>query len=178
MSCCCCCCCAEFRLLLVYLCIYSTLYEVFAYIVDVGPARSARSRHVSVTGSAQAGDHRVSREEWAAAVGEVRHIGRTWAPFVRLQRAAVADFDAMDANGGGHVDFSEFCEWVEAAEKLEGTAAGRELGVNEPVDAPYNGELTRPWRIKPGTDLSMSSLAAVERHKARLQAGRARRSGT
>ena len=41
------------------------------------------------------------------------------------------DFDEMDANGGGLVDFREFCEWVEAAEKMAGTPAGVELAAKQ-----------------------------------------------
>ena len=53
-----------------------------------------------------------------------------------LREASPADFDEMDQNGGGHIDFREFCEWVEAAEKLAGTAAGIALGANEPIGRP------------------------------------------
>ena len=40
--------------------------------------------------------------------------GTTWAASERLRHASVADFDAMDRNGGGYVDLREFCEWMAA----------------------------------------------------------------
>lgn len=115
----------EFRLLMLYLTVYATLYEVFAYLIDVG------SRH---PGDAADPDHRVTREEWVAALDTVRKAGRSWAPYIRLREARATDFDDMDQNAGGFVDFLEFCEWVEATEKLAGTAIGVELG--EPIDSP------------------------------------------
>lgn len=78
----------------------------------------------------------LSREEWKGALGRVRKAGRSWAPYIRLRDAREDDFERMDQNGGGYIDFREFCEWIEAAEKAAGTPAGIELGVNEPIEHP------------------------------------------
>lgn len=118
---------SEFRLLLVYLCIYATWYETFAHVIDVGGpglnVADALPLHE---------DHRASRAEWNRALPTLRRAGQTWAPYIRLREASTADFDAIDCNGGGYIDFREFCEWIEMAEKAAGTPAGLELGVNEP----------------------------------------------
>ena len=64
-------------------------------------------------------------------LGEVVAAGRSWAPFVALQRATAADFDAMDADGQGAVVLSEFCGWVVGAEKASGTAWGKQLSIGD-----------------------------------------------
>ena len=81
------------------------------------------------------GDHRISRVEWKAALPKVREAAASWAPYLALQNASASDFDVIDVNRGGFVDLQEFCEWVEAAEKLGGrpidvlvAAAGGNIG--------------------------------------------------
>ena len=74
-------------------------------------------------------DHCVTRDEWNAAVFRVREAGASWARFIRLEQASAADFDAIDQEKRGYLDFRSFCEWIEAAEKLAGTSAGLDLGV-------------------------------------------------
>ena len=87
------------------------------------------------------------REEWKAALPQVRRAGQTWANSLALRSAKEEDFDDIDRNHGGFIDLQEFCEWVEAAEKLAGTSQGMELGVNEPIDrASVKG---RQWHTSP-----------------------------
>jgi len=115
---------SEFGFLLVYLGVYATLYEVFAYVIDVGQVRWA--------GEVGDQDHRITRKEWNSAINKVRNAGSSWAPYVRLRNANTFDFDIMDHNGGGVVDFRQFCLWVEAAEQ-----ASFDSGAVEPIDAPH-----------------------------------------
>ena len=121
---------AEFRLLLVYLSLYATWFEVFRYIIDEDK------------------DHRLSRDEWVAKLPQMVEAGQTWADSIALASATAASFDEMDQNDGGMIDLQEFCEWVEAAEKRAGTAQGLELGVNEPIDRPSYGS-HRIWHTTP-----------------------------
>ena len=93
------------------------------------------------------GDYRISRGEWLNGLPAVREAAASWAPYLALQRACEDDFDTIDQNGGGYVDFQEFCEWIEQAEKRAGTEAGIELGVNEPVDQPAYEP--RQWHTAP-----------------------------
>ena len=116
-------------------------------------------------------DHRVQREEWERAVDKVRQAGCTWAPYVRLRDVTLEDFDAIDSNAGGYVDFREFCEWIEAGEKAAGTSAGVDLGVNEPVDKPrYKDE--PPGGAPVPKQFSKGSKKSADLHLARMRAGR------
>lgn len=47
---------SEFRLLLAYLCIYATWYEVFAYVIDVGGVGVSSKDCMALDE-----DHRISR---------------------------------------------------------------------------------------------------------------------
>ena len=125
----------DFWRLLATLRLYAVWYEIFL-LVDGGTA-----------GRTAEDDHRLSRAEWNAALPQVQAAAWRWAPYVALQSACEADFDVIDQNGGGFIDLQEFCEWIEAAEKRAGTEAGKELGVNEPIDAP--GKSPRKWHIGP-----------------------------
>ena len=111
---------AEFRRLLHGLCTYAKLYEVFAYLLDVGHGPDGDGER----------DHRLSRAEWEGGVEKVRQAGRSWAPFIRLREARASDFDRMDQNGSSLIDFREFSEWVEATEKLAATDVGLDLCTN------------------------------------------------
>lgn len=64
---------SEFRVLIVYLRLYATMFEVFA-LVDGGSA-----------GTTAEDDRRISRAEWNAAIPVLHAIGHSWAPFVALQ---------------------------------------------------------------------------------------------
>eukprot|EP00322_Chrysochromulina_rotalis_P003281 CAMPEP_0115873882 /NCGR_PEP_ID=MMETSP0287-20121206/24235_1 /TAXON_ID=412157 /ORGANISM="Chrysochromulina rotalis, Strain UIO044" /LENGTH=304 /DNA_ID=CAMNT_0003328977 /DNA_START=24 /DNA_END=935 /DNA_ORIENTATION=- len=126
----------QFRLLIVYLGVYATLYEVFAHLIDV-------DRSFSIWGSPEAKstrteqDYKMTREEWIASIERVRKAGRSWAPYVRLRSAHAADFDEMDHDRAGLVEFRQFCDFVEAAEKLAGTPIGMDLGAHELAEKPY-----------------------------------------
>ena len=109
----------EFRVLLSYLRLYAIMYEVFAMVDGMG------------AGVTLMDDKKLSREEWSSMIGAVVAAGTSWAPFVALQGASAADFDALDLDGQGSVMLSEFCGWVVAAEKAAGTAVGWELAIGE-----------------------------------------------
>jgi len=131
----------EFRLLLRYLCVYATWYEVFSQLIDTGGkpkggAAGASSRIDAIDAVRIEPDHRIVREEWDAALPAVREAGASWAPFLKLRDATAADFDEIDQNHGNYIDFREFAEWIEQAEKVAGTPAGLELGINETLDSP------------------------------------------
>jgi len=74
----------EFRLLLVYLQKYLSLWQMFDAADD-------------------SGDHRISLDEFKSAVGKMPELN------VSDPEAA---FHEMDANGGGMVLFDEFSEWA------------------------------------------------------------------
>lgn len=165
----------EFRLLLVYLGLYATWYEVFMTIdggtegitVEDDHRLSVRTqpRPAAPTSSTQpcvsiawltgaslilvrtCGCVRVQRDEWVAALPYVREAGETWANSLALRNAVAEDFDSMDQNGGGYIDLQEFCEWAEQAEKTAGTEQGRDLGVNEPAD--HASVAGRNWHTSP-----------------------------
>ena len=106
---------------------------------------------------------RPPQAEWNRALPVLRQAGHTWAPYIRLREANAADFDAIDSNGGGYIDFRELCEWIKAAEKAAGTPAGLELGVNEPsVTPPCMMQHSQVYETK-----------ASDQHVARMRAGRA-----
>jgi len=109
----------EFRILICYLSIYATMYEIFATL-DGG------SEGVTVED-----DSRISRAEWEAGLGAVQKAAASWAPFVALKSATQASFDEVDANGGGYILLTELCEWIEEAEKKANTPLGALLGHNE-----------------------------------------------
>lgn len=117
---------AEFRRLLVFLCIFARAYEVFLRVDDHdGGAPRPASR--GSERREERDDHRLSRGEWAAAVPLVRAAARSWAPFEALKNCSDADFGHVDANGGGFISLAEWCEWLAAAEKVRCTRWGCEL---------------------------------------------------
>ena len=136
----------EFRLLLVYLGIYATWYEVFLF-VDWNL------------------DHRISRAEFVAALPRINLAGRTWANSIAFANATESSFDEIDQNGGGIIDLQEFCEWAERAEKLGGTSQGKELGVNEPIDRPSYGA-HREWHGQRELELRSVDKRRVEQMRA------------
>jgi len=112
---------STFRRLLFHLCLSARWLECFrladgtAVVVrQTGQVRSHSKPKPSrnLAGVQVDEDNRISRQEWEAALGELRRAGATWATSERLRHATVADFDAMDRNGGGYVDLREFCEWM------------------------------------------------------------------
>jgi len=130
---------SEFRLLVVYLGYYARWYELFMAI-------DGRTDGVTAED-----DHRISKDEWAAALksGLIQRAAATYADFVALRAPKMEDFDEMDQNHGGYIDLQEFCEWVESKEKLGHTTAGADLGVNEPIDKPNNPGGGRKWFTSP-----------------------------
>ena len=162
---------SEFRLLLLFLCIYSTWYEVFAHVID------GTGYDVEATKRRRMDEEvRITRESWIFAVTRVRQAGCTWAPYIRLGDANAGDFDEMDTSRSGFVTFREFCEWVEFAEKAEGTPYGLALGVNEEEHSALAlpNELRSPPPL-PHRDvplLSGSSARDKHSHRSRTKKGR------
>ena len=126
---------SQFRLLLVYLGVYATWYEVFAYVIDVGGPRGSGSAGLRSRGAGADGvefvrievDHHVSRGEWQAFAVRVREAGRTWAPYIRLREASAHDFDTIASWGKERITFSQFAAWLKSAEQAAGTPIGHEL---------------------------------------------------
>lgn len=113
---------AEFRLLISYLRHYATWFEVFALVDGNSDGTTAED------------DRRISREEWEANLGKVRHAGSTYAQYVAFRTCDEESFDVMDADGKGMVLLSEFCTWVEKAEIAAGTPAGADLKIGDDAD--------------------------------------------
>ena len=125
---------SEFRLLLSYLRIYATWYEVFANLIDNSTnelVAQGKVKRDTLDEKPIETDNRIQREEWEKALPMTRAAGESWAPFINLRTASAADFDVIDKNRGGHISFPEFCEWLEAAEIEAGTPFGLDLGVGE-----------------------------------------------
>ena len=137
----------EFRVLLSYLRLYAIMYEVFAMVDGMG------------AGVTLMDDKKLSREEWSSMIGAVVAAGTSWAPFVALQGASAADFDAVDLDGQGSVMLSEFCGWVVAAEKAAGTATGRELAIGD-GDKAAAAEAVRHSQPKTAADGPEKTVAA------------------
>ncbi|KOO34413.1 flagellar calcium-binding protein [Chrysochromulina tobinii] len=124
----------EFRLLISYLRIYATWYEVFANLIDNSTnelVAQGKVKRDTLDEKPIETDNRIQRDEWEKALPMTRAAGETWAPFINLRNASAADFDVIDKNRGGHISFPEFCEWLEAAEIEAGTPFGLDLGVGE-----------------------------------------------
>jgi len=116
----------EFRLLLCYLTIYATMYELFSLIDG------------SSEGVTMDDDNRISMTEWVKAMPVCKEAAESWAPFAALQNVTAggaaeykATFNKIDANGGGYITLTEFCEYLEGGEKAAGTEMGKLLGVGE-----------------------------------------------
>jgi len=109
----------EFRLLICYLGIYATMYELFS-LIDGG-----------TEGVTVEDDNRISKAEWVAALPLMQAAAKSWAPFEALKTATADSFSQVDANGGGYIVLTEMCEWIENGEKTAGTEMGKVLGVGE-----------------------------------------------
>ena len=111
----------EFRLLICYLSIYATIYELFSLIDGGGEGVTADD------------DARITQAEWTAALPAIETAAASWAPFAALKglKADGSDFGAIDANGGGFVLLTELCEWIEHGEMAAKTPMGELLGVGE-----------------------------------------------
>jgi hypothetical protein len=135
----------EFRLLISYLRIYATWYEVFAQLLDAG---AAARRDALLDTEFEAlriePDHHVVRKQWEQALQQTRAAGASWAPYEKLHTASADDFDRIDGKRSGFIDFRGLCEWLEAAEIEAGTPAGQDIGSNR-----ARKESARPASAKP-----------------------------
>ena len=123
---------AEFPLLLMYLGLYATWYEVFKTI------------HGGSEGASGGSDLRIAREAWVAALPQVRQAGETWANSRALRNAKPEDFDEIDRGRVGFLQLKEFCEWVEDVERLGDTQQGQLPAVTEAVAAPPSHSPSQP----------------------------------
>lgn len=114
----------EFRVLLSYLRLYATMYEVFMFI-DGGSS-----------GIDKLDDAKISRAEWDAALPAVHAVADAWAPFVALKSASSDDFPAMDKDKGGAIILKEFCAWIKKKEIDAGTGTGKELSIGDDREDP------------------------------------------
>jgi len=78
---------SEFRILIVYLRVYCTMYQIFSYIDGATNA------------SGELNDRKISRDEWIKSVDSMKEISNSWAGFVKLKTASEEDFDKMDSDG-------------------------------------------------------------------------------
>ena len=160
---------SEFRLLMRFLCIYATWYEVFSRVVDRGSQAAMAMDSMQLHE-----DSRMLREEWTTGITGVREAGRTWAPFIALREASAADYDSMDASGGGHVILRDFCDWIEQTEKAAGTPYGLELGVNE--DQHSSRALPNELRSPPPSDMLHGPASADRQQRGSTRIGHRHRS--
>lgn len=109
----------EFRLLVCYIGIYATMYELFS-LIDGG-----------TEGVTVEDDNRICKSEWDLAMPVIHSAASSWAPFVALLAAKPESFNVIDANRGGYIVLTELCEWLENGEKKADTEMGKLLGVGE-----------------------------------------------
>jgi hypothetical protein len=113
----------EFRLLVTYLQYYAIWFECFM-LIDISSDGKALS-------DADHSDRRIDVKEWTKGVAKVRAAGSSWAPFTALKRASEQDFAKIDTNHGGYITLTEWCAWLESAEKKAGSQAGKDLAVGD-----------------------------------------------
>lgn len=103
---------AEFRVLNVYLCIYAGMLDAFSTIDGGG------------SGVTEDDDRRMDKNEWLKGYIHVRTSGFVGLGKLVNKDAALAAFEAMDANDSGKVLFRDFCDYLSAAEVDAGTKMG------------------------------------------------------
>ena len=147
----------SFRRLLANLRQLGTWYEVFL-LIDGG----TRGRTVE-------DDHRLSRDEWVAAIEGVRAAGRSWAPYAAFAHAHASDFDAMDRDHGGFITLDEFFTYVRAAgsvvkpEELK-TSAGPPMPPPPPLPPhpPKEAFVIRNGRLLTAAEVAAEEKAAAK----------------
>jgi len=115
----------EFRLCIIYFCIYAAFYDSF-HEIDGGKASDKEY------------DRRMTREEWTAAhdriVGGEDHYGFTALEKIRISaesKGADDFFGEMDSNGKGMVLLTEWCDYLKRAEIESGTEVGKMLAAGD-----------------------------------------------
>jgi hypothetical protein len=147
---------ATFRVLLAHLCTYACWQEVFHLLTEKAAGGNGRREALgSGAGHGGATDLSVRRHEWAASVGKLRELGRTWAPYARLIEAQSSDFDVLDRSGRGHFDFGAFVGWMSDGEVEAGTPVGAVLPMSLPTG----------WRAS-AADTEGPSLSPITRRTA------------
>jgi len=103
---------SEFRIFNVYLCVYAGMLDSFSRVDGGG------------TGVDSNDDRRVEIAEWIDRYSKFDSSGFTALQTLGNSDDALSAFKVMDVDDHGIVSFSEFCEWIAAAEVAESTALG------------------------------------------------------
>merc|ERR1719263_1466368 len=90
----------EFRLLLVYIRLYSTMFEVFGWITE-HKLKDIMKPNV-----------RITAQMWINKLQFIKEAGRTWAYFRALKTASAPKFAEIDRDRSG-LDLNQFCHWIE-----------------------------------------------------------------
>lgn len=124
---------SEFRYTCHYLCIYSLMYDVFAYVDGKGykgeVGEFAGPQLGKIKGD-EWDDRRIDMKEWKAMYKTAKVSG---SGFKGLQGITdpEAVFGQMDSDGHGKVLLKEWCEYLEKKEEEAGTAIGQRLKAGE-----------------------------------------------
>ena len=103
---------AEFRVLNVYLCIYAGMMDAFATVDGGGAGVSADD------------DRRIGTKEWMKGYAHIKTAGFVGLSKLHNDDDARAAFQLMDADNSGRALFSDFCNYLSAAEVDAGTKLG------------------------------------------------------
>jgi Ca2+-binding EF-hand superfamily protein len=127
---------AEFRVLSVYLCVYAGMLDAFATVDGGGAGVSADD------------DRRIGTKEWMKGYAHIKTTGFVGLAKLHNDDDARAAFQSMDADNSGRVIFSDFCNYLSAAEvdagsKLGGLFSGNGLQLRALNDTPLE-DVTPP----------------------------------
>ena len=103
---------AEFRVLSVYLCVYAGMLDAFATVDGGGAGVSADD------------DRRIGTKEWMKGYAHIKTTGFVGLAKLHDDDDARAAFQLMDADNSGRAIFSDFCNYLSAAEVDAGTKLG------------------------------------------------------
>ena len=103
---------SEFRVLNVYLCIYTGMLDAFA-TVDGGGA-----------GVSKDDDRRIGKKEWMKGYSRIKNTGFLGLSQLNNDDDAIVAFQSMDADNSGRMLFDDFCNYLSAAEVDANTKLG------------------------------------------------------
>jgi hypothetical protein len=120
---------SEFRLLVSYLCVYALAFDAFTFIDSSSEYSSG-----ALGNESNGREQRLSRTEWLAGCGKVCNHGfiglaNTLDPSATEQSLGEI-FNRMDVNDRGTVLFTEWYNYLTAAEVLSGTLMGSLVAVD------------------------------------------------
>jgi hypothetical protein len=128
---------AEFRILSVYLCVYAGMLDAFATVDGGGAGVSADD------------DRRIGTKEWMKGYAHIKTTGFVGLAKLHDDDDARAAFQLMDADNSGRALFSDFCNFLSAAEvdagsKLGGLFSGNGLVLRALNDSPLEDDPPPP----------------------------------